>query len=78
MLVMAVGAGPLSFRTDIFVSDKVGFLPSSGGTAEIIRSLSCLIGDKGVFLFLEEIYYETMACFKIIFDLKIYFERNQL
>ena len=53
--VMVVGAGPLSDRTDIIVSDKVGFLPSSGGTAEILRSLSCIDRGQRRFLFLEEL-----------------------
>ena len=65
MQVMADGTGPLLYRRDMNVSEKWAFA-NSGGTAEIL-SLSCFFNrGQRRFLFGGN-YYETMACFKIIF-----------
>lgn len=66
--VMAVGAGPLSNRKNIFVFNKVGFCQFQVAPQRF-SSLSCKKkGTKAFFIFGGN-YYETMVYFKIIFAL---------
>jgi len=51
LLVMAVGAGPLSNREDIFVSEKVGFSPIQVAPQRtFFVFVLFLIEDKGFFI----------------------------
>ena len=48
--VMAAGTGPLSNRVDMSVSEERAFWPIQVAPQRFL-SLSCLIGDKGFFIF---------------------------